>query len=393
MDITDRKLLEQQLLQSQKMEAIGRLAGGVAHDFNNLLTVILGYSDLVIAGLPGDHPARSQLEEIRRAGAHAASLTRQLLAFSRRQVLQTRVFDLNRTVGDMEKMIGRLVGEDVKVSTTLAPDLGSIRGDPGQVEQVILNLVVNARDAMPKGGSLTIDTETAVVGDGEEDGVGGTLRPGSFAALTVADTGTGMDAETRRRIFEPFFTTKPAGKGTGLGLATVQGIVVQSGGQVSLVTAPGKGTAFRILFPFTSERAEAPLHPSAGARPVVPGKVLVVEDEPSIRELVTKTLRDAGHEVLSADSAEGGLALLLQDSGAPLALLLTDLVLPGMNGFDLAQRFRTSRPGIPVLGMTGYIDREVHEGAISASFEGLLQKPFRPEELIRKVSEVMARRR
>jgi hypothetical protein len=392
-DITDRKLLEQQLRQAQKMEAIGRLAGGVAHDFNNLLTVILGYSDLLLGGLAEGHPGRGQLEEIRKAGVQAASLTRQLLAFSRRQVLQMKAFDLNRTVADMEKMIRRLVGEDVQVGTSLAPALGSIRADPGQVEQVIMNLVVNARDAMPRGGSLTIETANLVVGMDEEDGLGGNLRPGSFAALSVTDTGVGMDAETRKRIFEPFFTTKPAGKGTGLGLATVHGIVVQSGGQLGLRTEPGRGTTFRVLFPLTAEVLEATDRSPPEVRRTASGTILLVEDEPSIRDIVSRTLQQAGYEVQSATSAEAALAVLLQEPGEPLALLLTDLVLPGMNGFELVQRFRAARPGVPVLGMTGYIDREVHDGALGAALDGLLQKPFRPEDLLRRVAEAIAKRR
>jgi hypothetical protein len=392
LDITDRRLLEQQFRQSQKMEAIGRLAGGVAHDFNNLLTVILGYSDLLLREIPPGHPGHGQLNEIRKAGQQASSLTRQLLAFSRRQVLEFRAVDLNRSVAEMEKMIARLVGEDVHVRTRLGRDAGTARADPGQVEQVILNLVVNSRDAMPTGGSLAIETTDAVVREGEEDGLGGTLRPGRYVRLTVADTGSGIDAETRKRIFEPFFTTKPAGKGTGLGLATVHGIVVQSGGQIALETEPGKGTSFHVFLPRSAEESGAPEPSREEAPRPASAAILVVEDEATIRDVVSETLRKAGYRVQSADSAEAALAQHFQARREPFSLLLTDLVLPGMSGFDLATRLRGVCPGIRVLGMTGYIDREVLDGASGASFEGLLQKPFRPEALLTKIAETLARR-
>ncbi len=390
LDITDRKVLERQFQESQKMEIVGRLAGGVAHDFNNLLTVILGYSELVLGGLPPESPHRTSVTEIRRAGERAASLTRQLLAFSRRQVLELKALDLNRVVGEMERMIRRLIGEDVRFETTLAPGLRAIRADPGQVEQVVLNLVVNARDAMPEGGTLALRTEAAATAEGEEDGFGGVLRAGSWVSLSVSDTGVGMDEPTRRRILEPFFTTKSAGKGTGLGLATVHSIVHQSGGQIAVRSEPGRGTSFRVLLPPTDEvpaGAEPP--PPAAAAPAA-GLVLLVEDDPAIRELVAESLRSAGYRVRAAVSAETALALLPEEPREPIALLLTDLVLQGMNGFELARRFRLQRPGVPVLGMTGYIDRGSLEGPLRAAMDGILRKPFSPDVLLRRVAEVLA---
>jgi two-component system cell cycle sensor histidine kinase/response regulator CckA len=389
-DITDRRLLEQQLRQSQKMEAIGRLAGGVAHDFNNLLTVILGYSDLLLREIPDTHPGHGQIVEIRKAGQQASSLTRQLLAFSRRQVVEFKAVDLGRTVSDMEKMVGRLVGEDVHVRVKLDPRAGTVRADPGQMEQVLLNLVVNSRDAMPAGGSLVIETAAVAVGEGEDDGLGGTLRPGRFVRLSVTDNGTGIEPAARKRIFEPFFTTKPAGKGTGLGLATVQGIVVQSGGQISVRSEPGKGTTFHVLLPRSDAPAGAPEPPPAAAPRAAAASILVVEDEATIRDVVAATLRKAGYRVRVCDTAEAALAILLESRRDPVTLLLTDLVLPGMSGFELTSRLRSVCPSVRVLGMTGYIDREILDGARTASFEGLIQKPFRPEALLSKIAEAMA---
>ena len=352
--------------------------------------MILGYTDLLVIGLPEGSPQRVQANEVRKAGERASNLTRQLLAFSRKQVLELRPVNVSTLVADMEKMIRRLVGEDVRVQTRLASDPGWIRADPGQVEQVLMNLVVNARDAMPRGGNLGIRTERRVLAENEEDGVGGTLRPGPFGVLEVSDSGVGMGAETLRRIFEPFFTTKTVGKGTGLGLATVQSVVIQGGGQISLRTREGEGTTFRVYFPLVEAPVESPATPPAErARAPQAGTVLLVEDDPAIRGLVAETLAGAGFRVEAAGSAEAAFAFLLEHPQEPLALLLTDLVLPGANGLDLARRFRRSHPGTPILGMTGYVDRTEFEGSLGTVINGLLQKPFRPGTVLKKVAELV----
>ncbi|MCK6479081.1 MAG: response regulator [Planctomycetes bacterium] len=386
-DITDRKQLELQLRQSQKTEAIGRLAGGVAHDFNNILTVILGYADLIRESAAPGSPVIPQVEEIRKAGLQASSLTRQLLAFSRRQVLEFRILDLNQTVAGMERMIRRLLGEDLRLEVATTPGIGMVRADAGQLELVLLNLVVNAKDAVPPGGRIRIGTANARVGEGEGDGRGGILRPGEFVALSVSDDGHGMDEETRGRVFEPFFTTKPEGKGTGLGLATVHGIVQQSGGQIHLETAPGRGTTFRVLLPAAAGEpspAADPPRPPAGAA-VLP--VLVVEDEPSIRRILLETLSQAGYRVEAVSSAEAALERLRGAGPAPFSLVLTDLIMQGMTGIELARRVRALHPGLPILGMTGYIDRDSFGPALEACFSGFLRKPFPSEELLRRVAE------
>ena len=389
-DISERKLLEAQLRQAQKMEAVGRLAGGIAHDFNNLLTAIIGYTDLALADLREGDPMRQDMEEILRAAHRAAGLTRQLLAFSRQQVLAPRVLDLNEVVQTVDKMLGRLVGEDIELQSVLAPGLGHIKADPGQLEQVIVNLAVNARDAMPTGGKLTI--ETADVEVAETRGRDLTTVPaGRYVMLAITDSGTGMDEDTKARIFEPFFTTKEQGKGTGLGLATVYGIVKQSGGFIWVYSEPGHGTTFKIYLPRVEGAADA-LAPPVGTAAVPRGTetVLIVEDEEAVRVLAKTALARKGYRVLEA--ANGGEALLLCESErAPIHLLVTDVVMPGLGGADLAQRLAPLRPDMKVLFISGYTDRAAARHGTMQPGAAYLEKPFSLDALARKVREVLDR--
>src|SRR5437773_6131039 len=389
-DITDLKRLEDQLRQAQKMEAVGRLAGGVAHDFNNLLTAILGSVELLLRELAPASPLRQDATEIKKAGERAAALTRQLLAYSRRQVLNPEVLDLNRVVADMDRMLRRLIGEDVDLVTRPAPDLDTVRADRGQIEQVLVNLVLNARDAMPQGGKLTIETANVELGPGYVEAHEG-ARAGAYALLAVSDTGSGMDAETAAHLFEPFFTTKEVGKGTGLGLATVYGIVKQSEGYITAYSEPGDGTTFKIYLLRAAAPGAAPPAP-----PAPPGKatargsetILVVEDEEAVRSLSRRALEASGYTVLAA--ADGPDAVrLLERYGGPIHLVLTDVIMPGMNGRELAERLVQRRPGLRVLYMSGYPgDAIVHRGALEPG-TAFLQKPFMPEDLARKVREVL----
>jgi two-component system, cell cycle sensor histidine kinase and response regulator CckA len=388
-DISERKALEAQLGQAQKMEAVGRLAGGVAHDFNNLLGVITGYSELLLRSLGPEHPGSKRVEEIQKAAERAASLTRQLLAFSRQQVLQPRILDLNQVVADIEKMLCRLIGEDIHLVTTRGEGLGRIRADPGQIEQILMNLVVNARDAMPKGGGLILETANVAL-DEVYARVHPEVQAGPFVMLSVSDTGEGMDAETRAHIFEPFFTTKEAGKGTGLGLATVFGIVQQSGGSVSVESQLGLGTACRIYFPRVEDAL--PL-PAPGTLPGAPPRggtetVLVVEDADSLREIIREILEGAGYTVL--ESADPDEALFrVSTLGSPLHLLLTDVVMPGMSGPDLATSVGIARPGTKVLFMSGYTDEAMGLHGVLDAGTQFIQKPFAADALLRKVREAI----
>ncbi len=388
LDITERKQLEEQFHQAQKMEAVGRLAGGVAHDFNNLLTAILGSADLVLESLKPAAAEREEVEEIRKAALRAADLTRQLLAFSRQQVVAPTVLNPNTVVADMDKLLRRLLGEDVALRTVLAPDLATVKADPSQLEQVLLNLAVNARDAMPNGGKLTIETQNVEL---DQEYVRGHLaaQPGSYVMLAVSDTGVGMDAATQARIFEPFFTTKERGKGTGLGLATVYGIVKQSGGWIWVYSEPGQGTTFKVYLPRVTEPA-APAAPSP-ARPVsVRGSetILVVEDEEVIRNLVQKVLKANGYTVLVAGTGSDAERVAGAHAG-PIHLLMTDVVLPGLNGREVARRLVAQRAGIRVLFLSGYTDDAiVHHGVLDPGV-AFLQKPFSPAVLGRKVREVL----
>ncbi len=380
---------EAQLRQAQKMEAVGRLAGGMAHDFNNLLTVIRGYSELLLGRMAPTDDKRKDVEEVKKAADRASGLTRQLLAFSRRQFVAAKVLDLNALVANMDGMLRRLIGEDIiELNTELDSTAGAIKADPGQVEQVIMNLVVNARDAMPNGGRLTVETRNVTIEDEVRlDAVG--VAPGSYVLLAVRDNGHGMDAETRSHLFEPFFTTKEKGKGTGLGLSTVYGIVKQSGGSITVESAPGRGTTFRIYFPRVEQEALG----LTGAGDVV-GQVrgretiLLVEDEPAVRGLVHETLRLHGYTVLEA---RHGIEALLTSAkyGGPIHLLLTDVVMPQMSGPEVAEKLLSVRPEIKVLYMSGYPDHPVFDRGNVSRETGFLPKPFSPHGLVQKVREVL----
>jgi PAS domain S-box-containing protein len=386
-DVTGERHLEEQLRQAQKMEAVGRLAGGVAHDFNNLLTAIGGYSELLLMRLAEDDPARHDVEEIRRAGERAAALTRQLLAFSRRQVVQPRVLDLNDVIRDTERMLRRLIGEDVRLATRLAERILPVKADPGQLEQVLLNLAVNARDAMPLGGRLTIGSGGLVVD--ARDSRHPQSRPGSWVFVQVVDTGVGMSPDVVRHIFEPFFTTKEVGKGTGLGLSTVYGIVDQSGGWIEVDSEPGSGSAFTVWLPEAGEPiTETAVAPKA--RRSSGGEViLVVEDEPSVRALVSRTLLAHGYVVLEASNGAEALALAGGHQGE-IQLLLTDVVMPDLRGPELRERLVVLRPGLRTVFMSGYSE----ESALPTSTTpgvSFLQKPFTPERLTRALREILDR--
>ncbi len=377
-DVTGVKRLEEQYRQAQKMEAVGRLAAGVAHDFNNQLTVINGYSDLLLDTLSPKDPGYALVEEVRRAGERSAGLTRQLLAFGRREVVAPRVLDLNDVVRGVERILAQAVGEDVRLVTELAPGLAAVRADQGQLEQVLMNLVVNARDAMPDGGTLTVATAN--------------LPGGSRVRLTVADTGTGMTAEVRRRLFEPFFTTKPKGQGTGLGLAVVHGVVTQAGGAVEVQTAIGRGTTFHIDLPASGEPARRSTGSSV-VRVVARGSetVLLAEDEDGVRALTRHILRNAGYTVLEAGDGVEAVAVAAGHAG-PIHLLVTDVVMPGLGGREAAERIVAARPGTRVLYLSGYTDDAVVRHGVLRSDMAFLRKPYTPTELVYKVRDVLDRR-
>ena len=387
-DVTERLGLEQQLRQAQKMEAVGRLAGGVAHDFNNILTAITGHAELLLEDLGLHDPRRADVDEIRRSAERAAGLTRQLLAFSRQQVLQPKVVDVNALVLDMDKLLRRLIGEDVELATVLDPALGRVKADPGQLEQVIVNLAVNARDAMPDGGKLTLETRNIDL-DSSYTLEHSLVKPGPYVQLTVSDSGIGMDEETQAHAFEPFFTTKPRGQGTGLGLAMVYGTVKQSGGFIWVYSEPGHGATFKIYLP----RVDTPTEPATLPAPTVqPARgsetVLLAEDEPAVRAIAQQALERHGYTVLAAPSGAAALALAAQHA-ATIDLLLTDVVMPGMSGRDLADRLTAQRPGIRVLYISGYTDNAIVRHGMLEPGLAYLQKPFRPHALVRKVREVL----
>ncbi|HUP40157.1 MAG TPA: response regulator [Vicinamibacterales bacterium] len=379
---------EQQLRQSQKMEAVGRLAGGIAHDFNNLLTAILGYSELVLAEMPPDSPGRGDIEEIRKAGNRAAALTRQLLAFSRRQVLQLRVADFNEIVANVEKLLHRMIGADVELVTELNPEIGHVRVDPGQMEQVLINLAVNARDAMPQGGRLCLRTSDQVFTQpAEVHSV--TMQPGRYLVATVSDTGMGMTSEIVKQIFDPFFTTKGVGEGTGLGLSTVYGIVKQSSGYIFVNSEPGRGTAFEIYLPCVDAPVDALQHNASAAQSVKGSEtILLVDDDAGVRDLIGRALTDNGYHVLVASTGLDALRVAAAHAG-PIRMLITDLVLPRMGGVEVAAQLIAARPDLLVMYISGYTDRR--EGPLEASHAGraYLQKPFIPRVLMLKMRELL----
>jgi two-component system cell cycle sensor histidine kinase/response regulator CckA len=386
-DVTERRVLEDQFRQAQKMEAVGRLAGGVAHDFNNLLMVISGYTEVILAGLDVNHPLHEKGRAIQQAADRATTLTRQLLAFSRKQLLELKVVDVNAIVQDMERLLRPLIGEDVQLSTSLAPEAVHTRADAGQLEQVLMNLVVNAKDAMPGGGKLMIHTQPITVDENHRRGQT-FIRPGHYVMLSVGDTGMGMDKETQSRIFEPFFTTKEKGKGTGLGLSTVYGIVKQSGGYVMVQSEKGHGTTFNIYLPRIDGAAEMNAAPVPHVAEGGSETVLLVEDEESVRQLVRETLQAKGYKVVEAENGEAGLAAAGKHAGK-IDLVITDVVMPGMGGRQLVERLAESRPETKVLYLSGYTeDAIVNEGSI-VSGTAFLQKPFTLQNLSRKVREVL----
>jgi len=388
-DVSERSRLEERLRQSQKMEAVGRLAGGIAHDFNNLLTVILGHSSLILSGQRDGDTIRRSVEQIAKAGERASSLTRQLLAFSRKQVLKPTVLDLNTIVRDMETMLKRLIGEDIRLQSTTQPDLGRVRADRGQIEQVIMNLAVNARDAMPSGGELSIETANVELDEDYALGRPG-ARPGNYVLLAVSDTGIGMDAETKAHLFEPFFTTKGPGKGTGLGLATVYGIVKQSRGYVWAYSEPGRGATFKMYLPRVWDDVHAPeAHAEALPAPACAGTVLVVEDEEPVRKLVCSVLGAAGYTVLEAPDPTSAIRIA-EDYKGPIHLLLTDLIMPGRSGREVGEKVSSVRADIKILYMSGYSDEAIVRHGILQPGIALLQKPFTPDLLKQKVAEVLA---
>lgn len=387
-DITERRVLEDQFRQAQKMEAVGRLAGGVAHDFNNLLMVISGYTEVLLEGTKNDNPLRAKIEAIQQAADRATTVTRQLLAFSRKQLLELKVVDVNSIVSDMERLLRPLIGENIDLVTKLSPDLGRTRADAGQIEQVIMNLVVNSKDAMPNGGKITIATSNVGLGD-ELRRQYSYIQPGRYVMLSMADTGHGMDRDTQSRIFEPFFTTKEKGKGTGLGLSTVYGIIKQSGGYIFAQSEPGRGTTFRIYLPRVDDAAE-PVHTTQAALASGGGSetVLLVEDEECVRQLVKETLQSKGYTVLEADHGESALSIA-RAYDARIHILITDIVMPGMSGRDLAKSLLQARPTIKVLFLSGYTEDAILRESGHESGTAFLQKPFTLQTLARKVREVL----
>jgi PAS domain S-box-containing protein len=383
-DISDRKLLEKQLRQAQRMEALGQLSGGIAHDFNNLLSVISGYCELLEPELPPDGVLHRNCEQIKKAGAKAAGLTRQLLAFTRQQVLEPRILDLNAVVLDLEKMLNRVIGEDVELRTSLDRSLASVKADRGQIEQVIMNLVVNARDAMPNGGRLTAN----IIVDESFARLHHPQAPGAYVRLSVADTGIGMDAETQARIFEPFFTTKEVGKGTGLGLSTVYGVIRQSGGHIWVDSQLGRGTTFEVYLPMVQESARHE-KPSVGADGAAGGTetILLVEDEDALRELTRDLLAGSGYRVLEAGTPEKAIEAARNYRG-PIHLLLTDVIMPRMSGPRLAERLAAIRPEMKVVYMSGYMG--FRQSQLPEPDAILLAKPFKREALLRKLREALA---
>jgi two-component system cell cycle sensor histidine kinase/response regulator CckA len=388
-DITERKKLEEQLRQSQKMEAIGQLAGGVAHDFNNMLTVILGYSQMILCRYPEGDQLSGEIKEIENAARRAASLTSQLLAFSRKQVIQPKILDLSTVIAETEKMLRRLIGENIELVSNLRAGLKPVEVDPGQIEQVIMNLVVNARDAMPDGGKLIIETANVELDETyTREQVG--MQPGNYVLLAVSDTGSGMDEEIRSHIFEPFFTTKEVGRGTGLGLSTVFGIIKQSAGHISVYSEPGHGTTFKIYLPGVQELTSAvSVFESAGSLTGGAETILLVEDEQNVRQLAGRILREQGYKVMEAANGEEALEIFQEHSQTKIHLVITDVIMPQMGGKTLAALIKRLRPKTEVLFVSGYTDDAIAHHGVLEPDTAFLQKPFTPEALARKVREVL----
>jgi PAS domain S-box-containing protein len=387
-DVTDRRVLEDQFRQAQKMEAVGRLAGGVAHDFNNLLMVISGYTEVLLEKTARENPLYSKIAAIQQAADRATTLTRQLLAFSRKQFLELKVVDVNAIVKDLERLLRPLIGENIELNAQLANDLSRTRADAGQIEQVIMNLVVNSKDAMPDGGKLTIRTANVSLDDDHRREYS-YIQPGPYVMFSITDTGHGMDKDTQSRIFEPFFTTKEKGKGTGLGLSTAYGIIKQSGGYIFARSEVGRGTTFSIYLPQVDDAAE-PLGMERAAQSAAGGTetVLLVEDEESVRQLVRETLEAKGYKVLEAEHGEAALEMAAHHDGA-IDMLITDVVMPGMSGRELAKQLCASDPEIKVLFLSGYTeDTIVHQGVLEPG-TAFLQKPFTLQILSRKVREIL----
>jgi two-component system, cell cycle sensor histidine kinase and response regulator CckA len=383
----ERRQLEMQLRQAQKMEAIGKLAGGVAHDFNNLLSVILGHSEMLAMRLPANSPGRDSVDEIARAAERAATLTRRLLAFSCQRVVEPQVLDLNLLVADMEKMLRRLIGENVRLITILQPGLNRVLADPGQIDQIIMNLAVNGRDAMPNGGRLTLQTRDLELDAKTQSG----LRPRRYVLLAVTDTGCGMTTEVQARIFEPFFTTKGVGQGTGLGLKMVSDIVQQSGGHIVVHSLPGIGTTFKIYLPAAGELAKQPLQSRAPVKPVRSSEtILLVEDEAAVREITALLLKSLGYRVQEASNGEEALHLA-RGNREKIDLLMTDVLMPGMSGNELAEVLRASDAGLKVLFLSGHSGDTLARHGVVHTEAAFLQKPFTLNALSEKLMEVLDR--
>ncbi|HEY6945288.1 MAG TPA: PAS domain S-box protein, partial [Candidatus Acidoferrum sp.] len=387
-DITARKKMEAQLRLSQRMEAIGRLAGGVAHDFNNLVTVILGCCDALSGELPSDHPASRKVEMVRKAGASAADLTRQLLAFGRKQILQPKLIEPKEIVNGVAIMLGRLIGADIKLEVAVDPKVGCINADPGQVEQILVNLAANARDAMPNGGRMTIELRNAELDDSYQKQHSPAI-PGPYVMISVTDTGCGMDSKTQAQIFDPFFTTKEFGKGTGLGLATVYGIVKQSGGYIWVYSELGKGTVFKVYLPRVEREAPQSVHADPDGAPQRGTEtILFAEDSESLREMACEYLESIGYTVIEAGCGTEALQRSSEFQGT-IHLLLTDVIMPEMNGRELADQIVQNRPGIKVLFTSGYTDDAIVRHGVLEPGIAFIQKPYRPRAIARKIREVL----
>ena len=388
----ERKQLKEQFIEAQKMEIVGQLAGGVAHDFNNILSVIIGYSELMMVEPGNEGSVRECTEEIRQAAERAAGLTRQLLLFSRKQTLQSEVLDLNEVIRGMDKMLRRLIDENVELTMGLAPEIGRIKADSGQLGQVLMNLVVNARDAMPSGGKLKIETGNVTL-DQKDLRVKGGAKPGDYVMLTLSDTGTGMSAEVKARLFQPFFTTKPKGKGTGLGLATCQTIVDQCGGFIDVQTETGAGSVFRIYYPRCDGAGATRRASASGAGSLAAARgsetLLIVEDEPALRYLACSVLESQGYSVLSANNGDEGLRIAREHKGAPIRLVITDVIMPRMSGKVMAESLTSMHPGLKILFTSGYHDDAIQQHGVLEPGVAFLPKPYTPAMLATKVREIL----